>query len=524
MSDLLLLSPILLCGLTGVLVLVLDLLAAPGTSGFLGYVVAAGFALSGVAAFAAWGGDTPFSAPYLTGMLHPDACARFFAVLCLAAGAFTALLFVTGLAVEGIDQGEIHALLAFSATGMLVVIAAIDLVAIFLGLEILSLALYALTASKRTSPVCVEAGVKYFVLGGVATALFLFGVALLFGATGKFDLVGIARHFAEHDPTRDWILPQTALLFLVAALGFKVAAVPFHFWTPDVYEGAPSPVVPFMAGAVKAAGFAVLARILLTVYQDPGFQALPLAVPDVLLVLAVASMTIGNLLGIVQTDVRRILAYSSIAHAGYVLLGVYATRELPGDLDGLGPSVPFYVATYAAATLGAFGIVSLVAGRGDANLDRLAGMGRRHPLLSFLLLLCLLSLAGVPPLAGFLGKFELFRDVLSADPERNLPWVLVAVLNSVVALYYYLCVAVAVCFRDAAGDATPTNRSIPGALAVGAAALFCVYAGLFPGKLLTASDQAARAAVIVSEKAGPKPAEPERKAKPVHKRPSRKAS
>lgn len=501
MKDLLTLSPILLCATTGILVMIVDLLSGrKGPRGFLGYLTTAGFAVTALFAVTFWKGDA-LEAPFLSGILVLDGFAAFFAVLILFSGAGAALFSIHYLPEHGSERGEYYALMSFSVCGALVFLTATDLIALFLGLEVMSLAVYVMAAMKQSSAFSAEAGMKYFILGGLASAFLLFGVAFLYGATGSLNIVEIGRYFLDNDPSANPLFPQLALVLLLTAMGFKVAAVPFHMWTPDVYEGAPTPVTVFMAGAVKAVGFAVLARLLLTIYQSPAFLAMPVAVPDMLLVLAILTMFVGNLLGIVQDNVKRILAYSSIAHAGYLLLGVYAMDGVAGSPGAtiLNGGVPFYMLTYVVATVGAFGIVSLLGRRGEENmsLDHVAGLGKRHPVLSALLLVCILSLAGIPPLAGFMGKFYLFKEILALDTTGNLPWVIIAVLNSFIAVYYYLRIAVYVYFREPEGEPVTAIRSMPGYLCAGIAAIASIWIGLFPASYIQASEEAAKSSSLV---------------------------
>lgn len=499
MKDLLTLSPLWIPALTGVLALVLDLLAPRrGARGFLGYIVAAGLAATGVAAVLLWAGGPSLEAPFLRGVLRPDAYVAFFSALIVFAGVATSLFAIHHLPEQEAEHGEFYVLLAFSVAGALAMVAASDLLTLFLGLEVMSLAVYVLCAGRKGSPFSTEAGMKYFVLGGFASAFLLMGIAFLYGATGSLNLAGAAQALAQGGGAT---FAQVALVLFLVAFGFKVAAVPFHLWTPDVYEGAPTPVTVFMAGAVKAAGFAVLGRVVLTAFQAPAFADLPVTAPGAFLVLSVVTMVVGNVLGIVQDNVKRILAYSSIAHAGYVLLGLYATR------DAVNSGVPFYLLTYVIATVGAFGVLALLARAGveDLSLDRVAGLGRRHPVLAAMFLVALLSLAGIPPFAGFMGKFYLFREVLRADPSRNVPWVVVAVLNSLVALYYYLRIAVYLYFRDPEGEPAGTVHSVPGFLTAGVAAVVALVVGLFPGRFIGASETAARVSTIRAARVEPAP-------------------
>ncbi len=496
MKDLLTLSPLWIPALTGVLALVLDLLAPRrGPRGFLGYLVAAGLAATGLTAALLWTGGPSLDAPFLSGVLRLDAYAAFFAALIVFAGAATSLFAIHHLPEQEAEHGEFYVLLAFSVAGALAMVAATDLVTLFLGLEVMSLAVYVLCACRKGSPFATESGMKYFVLGGFASAFLLLGIAFLYGATGSLNLAGVAEALARGGAGGAQTYAQVALLLLVVAFGFKVAAVPFHLWTPDVYEGAPTPVTVFMAGAVKAAGFAVLGRVVLTAFQAPAFASLPVTAPGAFLVLSVVTMVVGNVLGIVQDNVKRILAYSSIAHAGYLLLGLYAVIGSPGTLNG---GVPFYLLTYVIATVGAFGVLSLLARAGveDLSLDRVAGLGRRHPVLAALLLVALLSLAGIPPFAGFMGKFYRFREVLRVDPTTNVPWVVVAVLNSLIALYYYLRIAVYLYFRDPGGEPAGAVRSTPGFVTAGVAALLALVVGVLPGRFIAASERAAARSTI----------------------------
>ena len=501
MSDLLSISPMLVTAFTGLLVMALDLLAGRGRKGFLAWVTAGGFAVAGVLACLLWRTPVTLAQPFLANVFALDAHGWFFAEIVLLSGGLAALLAADHLPEQGIHGGETYGLLSFSVTGAILLIVATDLVTLFLGLEIMSLALYVMAASKASSAYSAEAGIKYFLLGGVASAFLLLTVAFLYGATGHLGLVDIARDLVTKGSGPDPLLVQGAMVLLVVALGFKVAAVPFHFWTPDVYEGAPTPVTAFMAGAVKAAAFAVLARVVLTLSRAPLFVGVDVTPGDLLLGLSVASMVVGNVLGIVQTNVKRILAYSSIAHAGYLLLGVWATQSLAGTAARtLNDAVPFYLLTHAVATVGAFGVLALLgrAGEEDMSLDRIAGLGRRHPGLGLALLVSILSLAGLPPLGGFLAKFNLFRQILIENPSVGLPWVILALLMSVVALYYYLRILVYVFFKEPDGEPAEAIHSTSGGIALGIAAALTLVLGVAPGAFLEASHTAAQATVLAA--------------------------
>ena len=507
-KDLVLLAPIWLSAVGGLVVLALDLLTPRGVGRrHLAYVSSFFLALSGLWAWKLWSSGPELESVYLQSIFVLDLYGAFFAALVVLAAIGACLFAVGHLESHDMDRGEYYALVVFSTTGALIFLTARDFVTLFLGLEVMSLAAYVLAASKKQSPYSTEAGMKYFVLGGVGSAMLLFGASLLYGSTGSLDVVAMGTHFLEHDPGRNYLLPQFAMLLLAVAFLFKIAAVPFHMWAPDVYEGSPSPVVVFMAAGIKAVGVAVLGRVMLTVFQNDVFLDFPVSLPGILLVLSILTMTLGNLLGVVQRNVKRILAYSSIAHAGYILLGIYAVvgpnDETGGQLLNMG--VPFYVLVYAIASMGAFGVVSIVTADGDedAHLEKFAGLARKRPYLSLLLLASLLSLAGVPPLAGFMGKFVLFKEVLRADPGGNVPFVVIAVLNSLVGLYYYLRIAVYVYFREPASDAPADAadapiRTAPGLVFASLLAVLLLHAGVFPAKYIALSSKVAERSALVS--------------------------
>jgi len=490
MKDLLILAPLLGAAGTGILVMALDLLTGRSDrrKAFLAWVTALGLCLCAVGAMALWQDAPALAAPFFKDVVIPDRFTAFFGALALFGAAASALLAVDFVPAHAIEPGPFYALFAFCGAGALTFVAAGDVLTMFLGLEIMSLAAYALAASAKDSPFGMEAGLKYFVLGSIAAALLLFGFAFLYGETGGLAIHALVKGGGQYR--------LVALVLLITALGFKVAMVPFHFWTPDVYQGAPTPVSGLMASTIKAAGFAVLARLLLSLFHD---QASLPVMREMLLGLSVLTMVVGNILGIVQDDVKRILAYSSIAHAGYLLLGVYAGRH--GAQALLNEAVPFYLVVYVAGTIGAFGVISLVGRRGDATvrLGDLSGLARTEPLLAVSLLISVLSLAGVPPFAGFMAKFALFKAILAADPDRNLVFVMVAVLNSLIALYYYLRVLVHAYFHDQA-DGTPLSSTTARLIIVLAAAV-SLYLGLFPGPTMSASSAAANVAVMFGDAA-----------------------
>ncbi|MFM8944710.1 MAG: NADH-quinone oxidoreductase subunit N [Actinomycetota bacterium] len=331
---------------------------------------------------------------------------------------------------------EVGALVLFATSGMSLLAVASDLIVVFLGIEILSLALYVLTGlSPRLE--ASEASLKYFLLGSFASAFFLFGVAVAYGASGSTRLVDLAAAVTGLGQVH--ALGVLAVVLLTVGFAFKVGAVPFHMWTPDVYQGAPTPVTAFMSAGTKVAAFAAAMRVL-----DVGFAPLAWDWGPLLAGLAAVSVVVGSLLAIAQTDVKRMLAYSSIAHAGFILMGVAS----PGQA-GMGASL-FYLAAYAAMILGAFGVVMAIEGTGErADLDAFRGLGKRDPVLAAVLAVFLLSMAGIPPLAGFAAKLQVFTAAVGAGRT----WLaLVGVVSSVIAAFFYLRLVVRMYMEEPAGE------------------------------------------------------------------------
>jgi NADH-quinone oxidoreductase subunit N len=376
----------------------------------------------------------------LSPWLTIDRFSLFFDVLLCVGGALAALLAGGYLPEHHMNRGEFYALLLFSTLGAMMLASAGDLVTIFIGLETMSIGVYALTAFRRTSTRSAEGALKYFLLGSFAAALLLYGFALLYGATGHTDLVGIGASLktgAVRDP-----MVIVALALVLAGLVFKVSAVPFHMWTPDAYEGAPTPATTYMAVAVKL-------RILLTVFADPQSSSWASGWPPVLACVSVLTMTVANLVAGRQDSVKRMLAYSSIAHAGYLLVGVVASMRTQPEAEA---SVLFYLLTYTVSTAGAFGALILCGRRGAeaVSYEDLSGVGRRHPGAALPFALFLLSLAGIPPTAGFFGKWFIFHAAING----GFYWLAaLALINSVVGAYYYLRVLVYMYMREPAAGA-----------------------------------------------------------------------
>ncbi len=385
------------------------------------------------------------SEPMVQGMLRVDVLAKFLNVVFLLGGGFTLMLSADYLERQGAASGEYYALILFATLGAMLMGSGADLLMIFLGLETLSIPLYILSSFFRHQTASQEAGFKYFLLGSFSSALLLYGVALVYGATGTTQLGALAGAVSGALAAKPLLLYAGAGLLLVG-LSFKSAAVPFHTWAPDVYEGAPTSTTAFMAVAAKAGAFAAFIRI----FADP-FVEFAGSWAILVGVIAALTMTLGNLVALVQTNLKRLLAYSSIAHAGYLLIGVAAaqTPELAANAtSGLG----FYLLVYTLMTLGAFGVVMLAEGRGEnLSLEDVAGFAWRAPGLGTVMAIFMISLAGLPPTAGFFGKFYVFQAAIQAD----LLWLaIVGVVTSVVSVYYYLRVVYTMVMRPAATDRT----------------------------------------------------------------------
>ncbi len=404
--------------------IVVDLMRPRGRPSIAGWILLAGTLAAGALWIAGMRAPAPAAPVELwNGWYIVDPFATFFKGLFLAA-----LALVTAASIEDMRDrdwaGEYFASLGASATGMLLLVSANELVSMFVSLELVSVSLYVMAALKRGDPRSQEAGIKYLLVGAFSTALFLFGAGFVFAISGTTGLRELAVAVANH-PAEPLLL--IGLVFMIAALGFKIAAAPFHMWAPDVYEGGPTAMVAFASVASKAAGFAIVLRLLL----GP-FRALQEDWTTALMVMSAATLVTGSFLALPQTNIKRLLAFSSIAQAGYLLLGF-----LPGSDRGAA-SVMLYLAIYVFTNLAAFFTVIVVTrATGTEEIADYAGLARRSPLLALAMLLALLSLAGIPPLGGFLGKFYLFAAAMEY-PGRFLWLVVLAVLLSIVSLFYYL--------------------------------------------------------------------------------------
>ena len=446
LAGLVAIAPALVLTLTGFALMALDLLPPRGRREHLGFVGLAGVVAALVTTVLLWGSDVSA----FRGMVVLDNFALFFNLVIGYATGLVLLLSMDYLRRRGQESGEFYILVLFSAVGMVIMASANDLIVIFLGLETMSLSLYVLAGFFRSRIEAGEASMKYFLLGAFASGFFVYGIALIYGATGStnLDKLGVAvAAGAGRDP-----LLLIGFGLLVVGFGFKISSVPFHMWTADVYEGAPTSVTALIATGSKAAAFAAFLRLLLASLR-------PLQADWAVLLwgMAVLSMTVGNVIALAQQNLKRMLAFSSIAHVGYILVGIVA-----GGALGNG-GVLFYLLVYTFTTAGAFGVILLLERGGEeaVRIEDTAGLANRHPLLGLALTIFLLSLIGIPPTAGFVGKFYLF----GAAVRSGYYWLaVIGVLNSAIAAYYYLRVIVSMYMREPEGTPTSVVPSFAGAL------------------------------------------------------------
>jgi NADH-quinone oxidoreductase subunit N len=404
------------------------------------------------------------------GSVAADNFSLYFMALFLVVAALTLLGSFNYLEREHINHGEFYALVLMATVGMCFMAASTELIMVFLGLEISSISTYILAGFTRTDALSNEASLKYFLLGSFATAFFLYGIAFVYGSTGTTNLLVLSQRLAS--PSQWSPLAWVALILMFIGLAFKVSTVPFHVWTPDVYQGAPAPVTAFLSVGPKAAGFAVLVRLFLGALESAASVSF-----WVLWVSAILTMIVGNLAALLQSNVKRLLAYSAIAHAGYVLVGIAA-----GGTEGT-RSVLFYLAVYALMNVGAFLLVAHLAGRGErwTRIEDYTGLAAERPGIAACLTVFMLSLGGLPTTAGFFAKFYVFRAAVHAD---LIGLTIIAVLTSVVSVYYYLRLVVVMYMREgkAKTSADPLPWALRAALAASVAGIF--YLGLYPGDFL----------------------------------------
>jgi NADH-quinone oxidoreductase subunit N len=424
------------------------------------------------------GHDAPESVLY--GALNIDRFAIFAWITIAIAIVLVSLLTHDYLVSEDQDGPEVYALYLTTAIGGFVMAASGDLIVLFLGLETLSLSLYVLAASNRRREESQEAGLKYFILGGFSSAFLLYGIALLYGATGTTNLEEMAQVLNDSVSLQrvDGLL-LIGIALLLVGLAFKVAAVPFHVWTPDVYQGSPSPVTAFMASAGKVAAFAALLRILVTALERRVDDWRP-----VIWALAILTMVVGSLLAVVQTNVKRMLAFSSISHAGFLLIGVEAAGHI-GDTNGL-PATMTYLMLYTVMVIGSFAVITVIANAGDGgtSLEDIRGVAKARPALALAFTIFLLAQAGVPLTSGFIAKFGVIQAAVEVDSYAI---AIIAMLSAVVGAFVYLRIIVSMWLEETESAPAPRIPFASG-LVIVAAVVFTVFVGVFPGWLLDATD------------------------------------
>jgi NADH-quinone oxidoreductase subunit N len=467
------LLPLTILTVWACVLLLVDLFIPKNRKGFTAFLAALGLAVALGYTLSQMG----LEAKGFSGMVVLDGFSTFVNALILVSGLLGIALAYGYVKRMGYERGEYYTLLLFSAAGMMLMAQAADLIVVFLALELLSIPLYVLAAFARPKLDSEEAGLKYFLLGAFATGFVVYGTALVFGATGTTSISGI---FTAASAGTSGLLLTIGAAFILVGLGFKVAAVPFHMWTPDVYQGAPSAVTAFMASGAKIAGFAALLRVFST-----AFTSLSADITPVLWALAAVTMIVGNVIAIAQTNIKRMLAYSSIAHAGYILMAFVPY----GNKDVMSVSIAaglFYLVSYALTNFGAWGVVITLEkaeGRG-LEISDYAGLGRKYPALAAAMLVFMLSLIGFPPTLGLVGKFYLFRAAIAGGFTGL---AIIGVLTSLISAYYYLRVVVTMYMRE--GE--PAVEREPWLnLTTGLTAIVTVVASLVPAPLFALASSA----------------------------------
>jgi NADH-quinone oxidoreductase subunit N len=468
-------APEIITSLTGVLLMLVDALQKKGESKLNAPVALIGLVLALIAVF-----RLGAEGSYFGGMIETDQIRVFFSVTILIVAIIAVLLASQFVRDEGLPPGEFFTLIMFATAGMLLLVAAGDLVMVFLGLEIASITTYVMAGYRRYDVRANESSLKYFLLGSFATAFLLYGMALVYGATGTTNIEKIGVAISADQAGYPALLLVGAAMMLVG-FGFKIASAPFHLWTPDVYEGAPTIVTGFMSTAPKAAVFAAFLRVFangFNITASPVGLELHSTWINTLAVIALITMTVGNVIAISQKNIKRMLAYSSIAHAGYALVG-FVTGEYA--------SVAFYLLAYCLMGAGSFAVIQLLARAGDqkTEIGDYAGIGFVAPALTFSLSIFLLSLAGIPPTAGFMSKFFVFKTAW--DSPYNLRWlVIAAVINSIISIYYYIYPIVVMFFRPLTPGFVRPRVSVGATIALIITLLGTFYLGILPNRLMQA--------------------------------------
>jgi NADH-quinone oxidoreductase subunit N len=533
-ADLQGVMPLLVASGFGLLILLLDAFQRPGTSrAYLAWFAVLGLLGTAVAAYVLW--HTRATVNLFGGMAYLDGFGQAFTMIFVAGGILTCLIAPPFLRSHGVDRGEFYALLLFAVAGMILIASSGNLIGIFLGLETMSISIYVLAGFFRERRESAEASLKYLILGALSTGILLFGIALVYGTTGSLELDEIGRIFgggAVH-MTRELhgVLPRDAvgpdsmihlvrpadgqliplayagMVLILVALAFKVAIVPFHMWAPDVYTGTPTPAVGFMATAVKAAGFAALLRVFVTAFFGDAARNSPSGWVQIVFVLALLTMIVGNLGAIVQNRLKRMLAYSSIAHAGYILVAFVAAGYQSSQAFNF--AIVFYLVVYTFGTLGAFGVLTVLGRQGEEveTYEDLNELGYKYPALGLAMSVFMLSAAGIPPTAGFVAKFYAFKTAIDAAggggpaPTLMVLLAVIGILASIAGIYYYLKVLVHLYMHKATRVIRPlVNRAAGFAIAICVAGVMVF--GVLPNGLTVRSLMAVQ--LMADTPAGPR--------------------
>ncbi|MFA6056261.1 MAG: NADH-quinone oxidoreductase subunit N [Thermodesulfovibrionales bacterium] len=400
------------------------------------------------------------------GMYISDGYSTFFKIIFFINVILTILISVKYIAIERVNYGEYYSLILFSTIGMMIMASASDLIVLYLGLELMALSTYVLAGFIRHSVKSNEAALKYFLLGAFSSGFLLYGISIIYGLTGTTDIKAIAAFIQERGLAGNLSLTLSAMMFAVA-FGFKIAAAPFHMWAPDVYEGAPTSITAFMSVGPKAAGFAVIGRVFLV-----AFASIKVDWAAVLIPIAILTMAVGNIVALSQTNIKRMLAYSSIAHAGYALLGI-----ITGNLEGLSSTMN-YLFIYAFMNIGAFAVIIMLRSEGikGDEISDYEGLSKTHPLAAALMLIFMFSLTGIPPTAGFIGKFYVFMAAINA----GYTWlIIVAVIFSAISAFFYLRIIMYMYMRDPK-VAVPLTTSFSNGIALAITTVAVLVIGVFP--------------------------------------------
>lgn len=479
--------------------IIIDVFHRQGTPrDYLAYFSAIGLGLTAASCWYLW--DSGLEAPTFFGMLYFDRFALFFSALASISGALAILCSPAFLRSHRMDRGEFYLLVMFSVLGMIFMAASADLLTLFIAFELMSIPIYVLAGFLREDGRSAEASMKYFILGAFSAAIMLYGIALIYGAAGTTNLEYIAENLyyleGGEGPHAGLNMVVLGVVLILSGFAFKVAAVPFHMWTPDVYEGSPTPVVGFMASAVKAIAFAGMLRVFAVAFPlevlRGGFFGIGWI--DVVFFLAGLSMVLGNLAALVQNNLKRMLAYSSIAHAGYILVGFAAANSHPSFFIH-NDAILFYAVTYTFGTLGAFGVLAYFGRRGESveTYEDLGQLGFKYPLMGLMMGIFIFSAAGIPPTAGFLGKFYIFRSAVDVGIQTGefafIGMVILGVLTSVAGAYYYLRVLVHLYMKPSRREFRPLEHP-SSKFAIVVCGILTLYLGLFPGRAIDIAREA----------------------------------